>query len=428
MTEYRSRHSSSYEDNSKTDELPRVSKLHTEKPTHNRFMPVKSYKGDSSSTKPRKPGHVEASPHAFKHHEAVLETGERPRHSKFRTLLIVIPIVAVFCLAGALGVFLYNTFSTEEEIVPGVAVTVVIPENVTTAGQIASILKDAHVIDDTQAFITDCRALNAEGSLKTGTYELETLMDTKTLISYLVAGPLVDGSRLTIPEGLTVEQTAKIVEEACGISQTEFLKKAYAADQYLSAYPFLAGVYNNSLEGFLFPKTYNIPNGSNADYVIRVLLDQFSLETKGVSMAYAQDHGMEFFHVIILASVIEKETAADEERALVSSVFYNRMGSGMLLQSCATVVYALGPGYDGHPLLYEDLDVDSPYNTYLYDELPAGPICSPSLKSIQAAAQPANTDYLYFVLSSKEGHHTFCETEDEFEAAKEEYNDLFGLS
>jgi len=331
MTEYHSRHSSHFEDNSRTDELPRVTKLPAERPTRNRFMPVKSYKGDLSSTKSRKPAHDAASPHAFKHHEAVLENGERPRHSKFKTLLFVIPIIAVLCLIVALGVFLYNTSSVEEEIVPGVAVTVTIPEDVTTASQIASILKDAHVIDDIPAFIADCRSLNAEGSLKTGTYELETLMDTKVLISYLVAGPLVDGSRLTIPEGLTVEQTAKIVEETCGITQAEFLKKAYSADQYLSAYPFLAGVYNNSLEGFLFPKTYNIPNGSSADYVIRVLLDQFALETKSVSMAYAQDHGMEFFHVIILASVIEKETAADEERALVSSVFYNRMSSGMML-------------------------------------------------------------------------------------------------
>jgi len=158
-----------------------------------------------------------------------------------------------------------------------------------------------------------------------------------------------------------------------------------------------------------------------------VLLDQFALETKNVNYSYARDHGMEPYHVVVLASLIEKETAADSERALVSSVIYNRMGEGMMLQIDATVVYALGPSYDGHALLYADLEIDSPYNTYQFHELPAGPICSPSLKSIQAAAHPAQTDYYYYVLTSREGFHTFCATPEEFEIAKEEYNRIFGI-
>jgi len=358
----------------------------------------------------------------------VNETGARPRHSKLKTLLIVVPIALVLFGLGALGVFVVSPLLVEEEIVPGVAVTVVIPGDVTTASQIATILKEAHVINDVQAFIADCRSMGAEGLLKVGTYELETLMDTTLLINYLVAGPVTNGVRLTIPEGLTVEQTAALVENVCGIKQADFLKRAYSADEYVKTYPFLAGAYNNSLEGFLYPKTYSIPNGSSADYVIRVLLDQFAFETKNVDISYAESCNMDFFCVITMASLIEKETAADKERALVSSVIYNRMRAGMMLQIDATVVYAMGPGYDGHPVLYSDTEIDSPYNTYQIFELPAGPICSPSIKSIQAAAKPADTDYLYYVLSSREGYHTFCVTPDEFEIAKEEYNILFGIS
>jgi len=410
-----------------TGGLPRLQKLESEKPARNRYMPVKSNKGDLQTTKARRPQNDAAMPHAFKQHDAVNETGARSRHSKAKTLLIVVPIVVVLIAAVALGIFLISPLFEKKEIEAGVAVTVVIPSDVTTASQIASILKDANIISDTTAFIAECVSLHAEGLLKSGTYELETLMDMRTLIDYLVAGPIADGSRLIIPEGLTVEQTAKLVESSCGIKEADFLARAYAADSYVSQYPFLQEVHNNSLEGFLFPKTYVVPNGSNADFVVRMLLDQFALEIKKVDLTYAEDHGMNLYWVVVLGSLIERETYAEEERPLVSSVIYNRMREGMKLQIDATVVYALGPNYDGHPLLNEDLEIDSPYNTYMVYELPAGPICSPGISSIKAAANPARTDYYYYVLSSREGYHTFCETEDEFWLAKDEYNTTFGL-
>lgn len=487
MTQYRGKHSRNHDDNSNTNENPGVSRLQPEKSDDRRFAPVSPRKGDApqarpaqsegasarsaqsslqttrpgrgetaparpakakeaasrpakaemastrpakaeaAASRPRRSRRGEASPHAFKQHEAVLETGDRKRHSKLKTFLIVVPIVVVFAVAGVLGFNLISPLFDEEEIEPGIAVTVVIPTDVSTASQIANILKDAKVISDVQGFIADCRSMNAEGLLKPGTYELETLMDTTMLINYLVAGPVTNGVRLTIPEGLTLEQTAAIVENVCGIKQEDFIGRAFSADQYVKDYPFLQGVYNNSLEGFLYPKTYNIPNGANADYVIRVLLDQFVIETKSLNLAYAESCGLDFYHVVIMASLIEKETFSDTERPLVASVIYNRMRAGMMLQICATVVYALGPSYDGHALLYSDLEIDSPYNTYLIHELPVGPICSPSILSIQAAAQPAETNYYYYVLASPEGYHTFCETSEEFEIAKAEYNLIFGV-
>jgi UPF0755 protein len=234
--------------------------------------------------------------------------------------------------------------------------------------------------------------------------------------------------KLTIPEGLTVEQTAAKVASTTGlnIKQEDFIALAYQADRYQAQYSFLEGAYNNSLEGFLYPKTYTIPTDATADYVIRVLLDQFVVETRALNLGTASDQ-FSLSELVTIASLVEKETAQDAERGLVASVIYNRMQFGMRLQIDATVVYALGPTYDGHPLLYADLEVDSPYNTYRVDALPAGPICSPQIKSIQAAANAPETEYFYYVLTSKDGTHTFCVNSEEFEAAKAIYMEVFGI-
>jgi UPF0755 protein len=356
----------------------------------------------------------------------VHETGSRTRHSKSRTLLIVIPIIVVLVGLAVGGFLAVSALLSQEEVTPGAAVTVTIPDGATT-DEIAGILKQKNVISDTLAFKKDVQGLGVEQSLQPGTYELTTLMDTTTLINLLVSGPVADGYRLTVPEGLTVEQTAAAVQDACGIPAAEFLARASAASEYVGEYPFLDGVYNNSLEGFLYPKTYNIPTGSNADYVVRVMLDQFALETASLSLAYAAEHGMNLFHVVTMASLIEKETAVAAERPLIASVIYNRLRDGMRLQIDATVVYALGSAYGGNGVSYEDLEVDSPYNTYLVDELPAGPICSPSIESMEAAAHPEESDYYYYVLTSVDGFHTFCTTSEEFEAAKAEYERVFGI-
>lgn len=370
-----------------------------------------------------------AAPDAFKHHDEAIEDGTSKRHSKRRTLLIALPIIIVVVAAFVAGGFALSNMLSEDDsdIEAGVPVTVVIPEGSSTHA-IANVLKESQVIGNAQTFIDEVQNRGVEQQLMPGTYELETRMDLGALIDALVAGPLADGSgNLTIPEGLTVEQTAETVEASLGIAKDEFLQRAYAASDYVDDYPFLVGVYNNSLEGFLYPKTYTVPEGASADDVIRILLDQFAKETSELSLSYAEASNMNLFNVITIASLIEKETAVSEERLLVSSVIYNRLRANMMLQIDATVVYALGSSYDGGLLSYDDLEIDSPYNTYKSYELPAGPICSPSIESIEAAAHPAETEYLYYVVTSEEGYHTFCVTEEEFYAAKEEHDILFGI-
>ena len=375
---------------------------------------------------PRPRSSRRADPNAVK---SLNDAAPRPRHSKRRTLLTVLIIVIIAVGLAFGGVKVFGMLDSQAAgIKPGQQVSVTIQEGWGTS-DIAKYLRTQGVISNENDFKTVVSNHHAESTLKPGNYSLTTGMDLDSLVTSLVNGPLLvdTDNKLTIPEGYTVEQTAAAVESACGIPSDQFLALAYSADSYVSDYPFLADAYNNSLEGFLYPKTYSIPKGASADYVIRVLLDQFVTETASLDMTYATAHNLTYYDVITLASLIEKETAASSERPLVSSVIYNRLHLGMRLQIDATVVYALGPDYDGHPLLYTDLEVDSPYNTYIVDQLPAGPICSPQIASITAAANPAQTDYLYYVLTSKDGFHTFCETSDEFEEAKAVYNQVFGV-
>jgi UPF0755 protein len=150
------------------------------------------------------------------------------------------------------------------------------------------------------------------------------------------------------------------------------------------------------------------------------MLDQFDTELAQVDLATAYARGLTLNQVVTLASMIEREAAVDEERPLVSSVIYNRLDIGMLLQIDATIEYVIRESKDN--LLNSDLEIASPYNTYKNPGLPPGPIASPGLSSLQAAAKPADTNYLYYVLTSVNGStHTFCETYDEFLAAKARY-------
>jgi UPF0755 protein len=337
--------------------------------------------------------------------------------------------VLVIFFALYIGIPKLQELYKPEEIVPGIEVEVYVPTGASTR-DIARILRDKGVITSQNAFINTCRSLGVTDSLKPGTYRIITGISLDELAWLLVSGPADDSYRLTIPEGLTVYETAARVEQACNIPAAEFLAEASNAQKYYGDFPFLQGCYNNSLEGFLYPKTYQIPYGADAEHVIRVLLRQFQIETQGIDFSYAAEHGINTYGVIVMASLIERETFINDERSLVASVIYNRLRDGMLLQIDATIIYAIGDpsrDYGANPLLYSDLDINSPYNTYRNSGLPPGPICSPRASSIIAASKPATTSYYYYVLTSQSGTHTFCATLQEFEAAQAEYRRVFGL-
>lgn len=274
----------------------------------------------------------------------------------------------------------------------------VVVEEGETASSIAGKLHREGVVTSATLFRLLAWLQGRQGRFKAGHYLMFPGMRYGEVFDLLEAGPNYQ-LRLTIPEGLTREQTADLVAERTGIPREDFLAAAASGDYEV---PFLPEEQARNLEGFLFPKTYELAADVSARELVEVLLRQFRLETEGLDWSRADGLGVTPYQVIIVASLIEREVMLDEERPLVAAVIYNRLRRDMFLQIDATVQYAL-PAWK--PVLtYEDLKTPSPYNTYLHKGLPPSPICSPGLKSIKAALEPADVNYLYYVATGDGGH------------------------
>lgn len=354
-----------------------------------------------------------------------------PRDKK-KTLLVAAVIVVLLAAMGvgvALGVRGCSEAPSEAQLEGSATVT--IPSGY-GAGDIAQILRDNGVIASTTEFMQTVTQLDAGDALKAGTYTFDRGADYASIVEMLVEGPEASGVSLTIPEGFTVEQTAQRVEEVLGIPAADFLAQAKASN-YVGEFTFLANAYNDSLEGFLFPLTYTFAEGATADMVIRAMLQQFQTETASLNwntVALADGTVLSQYQVVVLASLIERETAVADERPLVGSVIVNRLNAGMPIQIDAVIAYVLNKS---DLITNDDLaTVASQYpewDVYNNPGLPPAPICSPSLASIQAALAPAATDFLYYVAApALDGTHTFCATDEEFAAAFAAYNQAAGIA
>ena len=348
---------------------------------------------------------------------------KKNRVSVIVTVVIVVVMACLLCWGGYTALSSCSLFNSDDSaaLADGQTIEVTIPEG-SSAASIAQLLEDSGVISSASAFQRLVSSSGMASSLLPGTYSFTGPTTLTEIMNLLVAGPNVSEPALTIPEGLTVDQIAALVAEAYegSIAEEDFLAAVNSASDYEEDYPFVADVYNNSLEGFLFPKTYEILDNATADDVVRQMLDQYQTEIASIDFSYAESQGLSQYEVLIIASLIEREATLDEDRALISSVIYNRLAIGMALQIDSTVVYVTGSS----EITMSDLQVDSPYNSYLYAGLIPGPICSPGLASIQAAAQPEETSYLYYVLSSAgDGSHSFSETYEEHLAKVEELSE-----
>jgi len=353
--------------------------------------------------------------------------GSSPRRSTRRATVRALTFAAVVLSAilVVLGVAFWILYlRPEANAEAGRPVQVEIPEGASTA-QIGAALVDAGVVGNTNMFKLRVRFSATDGELKAGVYDLMTGSSYADVIAELQDGPQAVYYSVTIPEGFVLEQIAQRLQEQARIPADEFLAAAKTgAPRFAEAHPYLADTYKGSLEGYLFPKTYRIKEGSSADEVIEMMLDQFDKEVAGVDLSYPESLGMSLNETVVLASMIEREAKVPDERPLVSSVIYNRLRKGMRLEIDATLEYVL-PG-NRFRLKASDLKLDSPYNTYRNGGLPPGPISSPGLASLEAAAEPAQTSYLYYVLTGKDGTHTFCTTLDEFLVAKAKSKEVFG--
>jgi peptidoglycan lytic transglycosylase G len=229
------------------------------------------------------------------------------------------------------------------------------------------------------------------------------------------AGP---AKTVTIPEGYDRKQITEIAKQA-GL-RGDYLK---ASESFKGFDPAKYGAEGaQSLEGFLFPATYELPRRPTVDDLVARQLDAFEQNISQVNMGYASSKNLTTYDVLIIASMIEREVQVPKERKLVAAVIYNRLHAGMPLQIDATVRYASGNFTE--PISPSELQIDSPYNTYTTPGLPPGPIGNPGLASIQAAAHPAQEPYLYYVVKPNTcGEHTFATTEAEFSRAKAAYDE-----
>lgn len=292
---------------------------------------------------------------------------------------------------------------------------ITIPEDA-NAREIAQYLSDNHIVRDINEFLFWLKISGKEKHLKSGTYELQKYKNPIYVINELTHGGKSD-IIITIPEGLTIYETAEILDINGVINKEEFIILCHDRDFIKDL-----GLKVSSLEGYLFPDTYSFSISQTDSAVVSTFIKNFNKHIE----KYGFDDSDSINKVIIIASVIEKEAKFEEERPIIARVFINRLKVGRPLESCATVFYALkNINYEKYQtktkLTQRDLQCNSPYNTYLHIGLPPGPICSPGENSIASAISPADVDYLYFV-SRGNGRHHFSKTYREHIAAKEQYN------
>lgn len=263
------------------------------------------------------------------------------------------------------------------------------------------------------------RGTGKANDIRAESYELTTGMSLDEILAVITAKPeRVPTVRLTIPEGLRIRSTypgersiASVVQEQLGIPAGRFADLAESGDLVLPPYlPAGAG----TAEGFLFPETYQlVKKGLKAEDVLDRLLAQFDAEAKDLPWANAKELGLSDYEIVVLASMIERETAVAKERPLVAGVIYSRLREGMTLGIDATLLYD-DPTPDGK-LSTPDLETDTRYNTRINAGLPPTPIASPGRASLLAALQPETTDFLYYVLCPPDGDsvHRFAVTYDQ---------------
>lgn len=251
------------------------------------------------------------------------------------------------------------------------------------------------------------RILGKDRELKAGRYLLiRGLPDYYTLRTLLRGSEL--GTRVTIPEGSTLRDIARILAQRIGVDSGAFLRVARdtAFVRKLFEEYDLPGPLPPSLEGFLFPETYFLPQGADPEIAAEILFRRFVRQVRPL-LPRMDSLGISLKDAVTLASIVEAEAQWRREMPIIASVYWNRLKRGMKLEADPTVLYALGR--HKNRVTYRDLQVDSPYNTYRVKGLPPGPICSPGLHALRAVLYPAETPYLYFV-ARPDGTHHFSRT------------------
>lgn len=281
-------------------------------------------------------------------------------------------------------------------------VQVVVPEGA-SAVRIGELLEERNLVGSPRLFGLVARVSGTAGRLKSGTYRIPSDASWFEILDLLEAGA-VETVAFTAPEGFTAEQIAAVVAEIAGSPVDSVV--ALVSDSTFAAE---LGLPGPDLEGYLFPETYHVAEGLSARALLTIMVDKYRDYWTPERRAQAERRGMTEREVVTLASIVEKEARVVDEMPTIAGVYDNRLQRGMLLQADPTVQYALGARRTR--LLYADIDsvADNPYNTYTHAGLPPGPIASPGAAALDAALEPADVPYLFFVART-DGSHEFTRT------------------
>lgn len=253
---------------------------------------------------------------------------------------------------------------------------------------------------------------NQSGKIQSGTYLFTAMATPEEILGRLVRGDVIKAS-LTIPEGFTLKQIIQRIAEL-GYGRLARLQELAASPDFIHS----LGVKSNSLEGYLYPETYLFTPGIDESQLLKMMVGQFHQHLTPKLLAHAESRNLNLHQLVTLASIIEKETGRIDEMPLISSVFHNRLTRNIPLQTDPTVIYGIDD-FDGN-LTRKHLQTRTPYNTYVIRGLPPGPIASPGQNALQAAAEPAETNFLYFVARG-DGSHQFSSTLKEHNIAVRKY-------
>lgn len=333
--------------------------------------------------------------------------------------LVILAILVV--ILASMGIY-FRSRSGAYDVNEEKKVVVNIPSGSTT-DSIADKLKAEKLIKNKLVFKINVKISGKAAQFKAGDYQFDTSYTNQEIIDDIAAGKIYhSGPKITVKEGATsLEVINELVKKNLGTKEN-YEKLINNPDEFRGRYEFLKDKNIKSLEGFLYPSTYFCSEGESEREVISRMLNKFDEIYKAkIKPEMKKNNELDLYDVMKMASIVEKEAVLDEDRPLIASVFYNRLAKDMLLQSDATVQYAFEERKK--VVSYNDLKVESPYNSYKYKGLPPTPIANPSWKSIDAAINPADTEYLYFVAKTDGGGNNYAKTYEEHLKYEKQYKE-----
>lgn len=337
----------------------------------------------------------------------------KPPQNNFSKKIACIVFLICLVIVGLVGVYLFSLRAVPLTLEKDAIVYVRIEPGM-TASDIGEMLEQKQIIANKYKFWLNVKLAHAESEIKTGTYQFLANTDVNEVLETLVQGKTTT-IRFTIPEGFTVEEIARRLEDEGICDAEEFRQEAknFRPYDYIKQNEY--AVFE--IEGFLFPDTYEITSDTTPKHILHMMAETFDKRLTPEIRQRAAEKNLSIYELVTLASLIEKEVRFDEDRPIVAQVFLKRLNISMPLQSDTTIQYLLATPKED--LTYADTEIQSVYNTYQNYGLPPGPIANPGLDSIEAVLSPADTDFLYFV-ADRQGHNHYAHSYEEHLALVEQ--------